>query len=183
MTWKTQSKFWQRAEEFGVGGIAVCLPTTIKWQHRGAPLTFRRKSGRVQEELEFKRSSNMIHWGAACSYSRQRAKESSEFNEAHCGVPSRERPYEIVMYLYVCVFDVWYLRVRVSLRSHMTRNVASNWTPTLYNAIQTRIISKLITTQSSSPYKVRLIVQNSHVVTCVQILHAWKPGDFMNRLD
>jgi len=41
----------QRAEEFGVGGTDVCLPTTIKWQHRGAPL---HSDGRAEE---FKKSS------------------------------------------------------------------------------------------------------------------------------
>ena len=61
-------------------------------------------------------------------------------------------------------------------------------------------VSKLITTQSSSPCKVVLVstsmviviitdtacqfaAQSSHVVTCVQIFYAWKLGDFMNRLD
>jgi len=45
------NKFRQRAEEFGVGGTDVCLPTTIKWQHCGAPL---HSDGRVEE---FKKSS------------------------------------------------------------------------------------------------------------------------------
>ena len=39
----------QRAEEFGVGGIDVCLPTTIKWHHRGAPL---HSDGRAEEFKE-----------------------------------------------------------------------------------------------------------------------------------
>ena len=40
----------------------VCLPTTIKWNRRGAPLKFRRKSGRVEGER------NLIHYprAAAC---------------------------------------------------------------------------------------------------------------------
>ena len=63
--------------------------------------TDERKSSRrawVQEEL------NMIHYAraAACLFTRLRAEELSDFNEAHCGVASRERPYEIVTYLYVC---------------------------------------------------------------------------------
>ena len=54
----------------------------------------------------------MIHYprAAACLFTRLRAEESSDF-EAHCGVSSGERPYEIDMYLYVprtylhvCVF-------------------------------------------------------------------------------
>jgi len=47
----------------------------------------------------------MIHYprAAASLFTRLRAEESSDFIEAHCGVSSRERPYEIVIYLYVCV--------------------------------------------------------------------------------
>ena len=41
----------QRAEEFGVGVTDVCLPTTIKWQHRSAPL---HSDGKAEE---FKKSS------------------------------------------------------------------------------------------------------------------------------
>jgi len=41
----------QRVEEFGVGGTDVRLPTTLKWQHRGAPL---HSDGRAEE---FKKSS------------------------------------------------------------------------------------------------------------------------------
>jgi len=44
-------------------------------------IKFQRKSGRVQEDLNMN--------------TRQRAEESSDFIEVHCGVPSRERPYEI----------------------------------------------------------------------------------------
>ena len=58
------------------------------------------RRARVQEEL------NMIHYprAAACLFARLRAEESSDFIEAHCGVPSREKTYEIVIYLYVCSF-------------------------------------------------------------------------------
>jgi len=50
----------------------------------------------------------MIHYprAAACIFTRLWAEESSDFIEAHCGVPSREKPYEIVIYLHVCVFDL-----------------------------------------------------------------------------
>jgi len=60
------------------------------------------RSEGVQEEL------NMIHYprATACIFTRLRAEESSDFIEAHCGVPSREKPYEIVIYLHVCVFDL-----------------------------------------------------------------------------
>jgi len=71
-------------------------------------ITFHRKTGRVKKELEFQKELNMIHYprAAVCLFTRQRAEESSDFIEVHCGVPSRERPYEIVIYLYVCVFDL-----------------------------------------------------------------------------
>jgi len=71
----------------------------------------------------------MIHYprAAACIFIRPRAEESSDFIEAHCGVPSREKPYEIVIYLHVCVFDLWYIRVRVSLHMwQQTLNLASS---------------------------------------------------------
>jgi len=50
----------------------------------------------------------MIHYVrvAVCIFTRLRAEETVDFLEAHCGVPSREKPYEIVIYLYVCVFDL-----------------------------------------------------------------------------
>jgi len=59
------------------------------------------RSEGVQEEL------NMIHYprAAECIFTRLRAEESSDFIEAHCGVPSREKLYEIVIYLRVCVLD------------------------------------------------------------------------------
>jgi len=48
----------------------------------------------------------MIHnpRAAACIFTRLRVEESSDVIEARCGVPSREKPYEIVIYLHVCVF-------------------------------------------------------------------------------
>ena len=49
----------------------------------------------------------MIHYpmAVACIFTRLRAEESSDVIEAHYGVPSCENPYEIVIYLHVCVFD------------------------------------------------------------------------------
>ena len=76
----------QRAEEFGVGGTMMSLPTTTKWQQRApswsttlglrhVSYTEERRSSRrarVQEEL------NMIHYprAAACLFTRLRAEES-----------------------------------------------------------------------------------------------------------
>ena len=58
------------------------------------PSLFLRDDGRLEED------------GFAGYEPCVRAEESSDFIEAHCGVSSRERPYEIVTYLYVCVFDL-----------------------------------------------------------------------------
>jgi len=60
------------------------------------------RSEGLQEDL------NVIHYprAAACIFTRLRVEESSDFIEAHCGAPSREKPYEIVVYLHVCVFDL-----------------------------------------------------------------------------
>jgi len=106
-----------------VPSLTISLPTTTKWQQRAPSwsttlglrhvYTEKRRSSRrarVQEEL------NMIHYPRAAACIRLRAEESSDFIEAHCGVPSREKPYEIVIYLHVFFFDLWYFRVRVSLR-------------------------------------------------------------------
>ena len=93
----------QRAEEFGDGGTDVCLPGhNYKMAASRCAITFRWKSGRVEEKL------NMIHYTRAAAFlcTRLRAEESSDFLEAHCGVSSRKRPDEIVIYLYVCVFDL-----------------------------------------------------------------------------
>jgi len=51
------------------------------------------RSEGVQEEL------NMIHYPRAVAriFTRLRAEESVDFSEAHCGVPSREKHYEIVI--------------------------------------------------------------------------------------
>jgi len=126
------NKFQHQSEELGVGGITMYLPTAPTWpsclipnsdqkslglviqtcafwQPQNGSITVRhhisteeRKSlrrARVQEEL------NMIHYSraAACLFTRLRAEESSDFSGAHCGVSSREKPFEIVIYLYVCV--------------------------------------------------------------------------------
>jgi len=68
----------------------------------------------------------MIHYprAAACLFTRLRAEESSDFIEAHCGVSSRERPYEIVIYLYVCVFVMVFKSTCIP--PHVTRNLASS---------------------------------------------------------
>ena len=51
----------------------------------------------------------MIHYprAAVCMFTRLRAEESSDFIEAQCGVSSREKPYEIVIYLHVFFFFIY----------------------------------------------------------------------------
>jgi len=77
----------------------------------------------------------MIHYPrvVACLFTHLRAEESSDFIEAHYGVPSRERPYAIVIFLYVCVFDFMIFLI-TCIPPHVIRNLASNWTPNLYSA-------------------------------------------------
>jgi len=79
------------------------------------------RSEGVQEEL------NMIHYprAAACIFTRLRAEESVDFIEAHCGVPSRENPYDIVIYLYVCFF-LFMIFKSTCITLHVTRNLASS---------------------------------------------------------
>jgi len=121
----TESSYPSESGRVKVGDTMMSLPTTTIRQQRAPSwsttlglrhvYTEKRRSSRraqVQEEL------NMIHYPRAvsCIFTRLRVEESSDFVEAHCGVPSREKPYEIVIYLHVCVFDLWYFTVRVSLR-------------------------------------------------------------------
>ena len=135
-----------------------------------------------------------------CMYIYPRAEESFDFIEAHCGLPSREKPYEIV-YICTCVFLIYDILEYV-YHSACDNKFSVQLDPYLVQRkyISRIYVSKLITTQSSSPCKVVLVstsmviviitdtacqfaAQNSHVVTCVQIFYAWKLGDFMNRLD
>ena len=114
-----------QAEKSKVGGTIMSLPTTTKWQQRApswsttlgvrhVSYTERRRSSRrarIQEEL------NMIHYprAAACMFTRLRAEESSDFIEAHCGLLAKN----LMKLYYICTcvfFDLWYFRVRVSLR-------------------------------------------------------------------
>jgi len=70
---------------------ASCLYTEERRSSRRA---------RVQGEL------NMIYYprAAACLFTRLRAEESSDYIEAHFGVPYNEnKPHEIVIYLYAYV--------------------------------------------------------------------------------
>ena len=59
----------------------------------------------------------MIHHprAAACVFTRLRAEESNDFIEAHCGVPSREKSYEIVIYLHVCflIYDILVICIQI----------------------------------------------------------------------
>ena len=133
-------------------------------------ITFRRKSGRLQEEL------NMIHypWAAACLFTRLRAEESSGF-EAHCGVSSRERPYEIVTYLYV-YFLFFNDILEYVYPSACDQKFSIQLDPCLvqFKYIFRIHISKSITTQSSSPYKV-VLVSTSMVIVIVLLIQG-HPG-------
>ena len=125
------------------------------------------RSEGVQEEL------NMIHYprAAACLFTRLRVEESSDFIETHCGVPSRENPYEIVIYLHVRVFDFWYLEY--VYHSACDKKFSVQLDPYLVQRkyIFRIYVSKLITTQSSSPYKVVLVSTSMVIVIVLLIQH------------
>ena len=67
------------------------------------------RRARVQKELKH----DPLRCGMVIDPTR--AEESNDLNGATCCVPSCERPYKIVICLYLCVFDISYFRVRVSL--------------------------------------------------------------------
>ena len=110
----------------------------------------------------------MIHYPrvAACMFTRLRADESSDFIQAHCGVPSREKPYEIVIYLRVCVFLIDILEY--VYHSACDKKFSVQKDPYLVQRKYKfrNYVSELITTQSSSPYKV-VLVSTSMVIVMV----------------
>ena len=122
-----------------------------------------------------------------CMYIYPRAEESFDFIEAHCGLPSREKPYEL-LYICTCVFLIYDILEYV-YHSACDNKFSVQLDPYLVQRkyISRIYVSKLITTQSSSPCKSRarinldghsnhvtdtvcqFVAQNSCVVTCVHI--------------
>ena len=129
----------------------------------------RRSSRRIRVQKEL----NTIHYprDAACLFTRQRVEESSDFIETNCGVSSRERPYEIVIYLY-CVFWIYDILEYV-YHSACDKKFSVQLDPYLVQRkYKYRIyISKLITTQSSSPYKVVFVSTSMVIVIVLLIQH------------
>ena len=162
------------------------------------------KSEGVQEELEFKKNSTWSTtlglWHVCLPVCGRKSQASSS---RHIVVCLLAKNLMKLSYICTCVFfDIWYFRVRVSLRMRQEIYRLVRYLPLVQRKYIFRIyVSELITTQSSSPYTSRarinldghsnyitdtacqLVTQYSHVVTCVQIFYAWKLGDFMNRLD
>jgi len=102
-----ESSWWHHDEPSHNYKMAAKSAIMIHYPRAAACLyreTRSSRRARVQEEL------NMIHYpslrAAACIFTRLRVEESVDFIEAHRGVPLREKPYEIVIYLYKCVFDL-----------------------------------------------------------------------------
>jgi len=102
----------QRAEEFGVGGTQVCLPTTIQWQHHGAPLYSDRRAE------EFKKSSTWsTTLGLRHVYLPVCGRKSQVTSSRHIAVCLLAKDLMKLLYICTCVFFyLWYFRVRVSLR-------------------------------------------------------------------
>ena len=97
-----------RAEESKVGGSMISLAITTKWQPRapswsttlGLWNVYIPKSEGVQEELEVKKSST---WSTILKlrhvYLPVCGRKSQVTSSKHIVVPSREKPYEMVIYL------------------------------------------------------------------------------------
>ena len=76
-------------------------------------ITFQRKSGRVQEEL------NMIHYprAAACFFLPVCGRKSQVTSSRHIAVCLVAKALMKLLYICTCVFfDLWYFRIRASLR-------------------------------------------------------------------
>ena len=117
------------------------------------------------------KSAIMIYYprAAACIFTRLRAEESVDFIEAHCGVPSREIPHVKLLYICTCVFLIYDI-LKYLYPSACDKRFSVQLNPYL---IQRKYIfrvytSKLITTQSSSPYKV--VVVSTSMVTVIVLL-------------
>jgi len=102
----------QQAEEFGVGGTDACLPTTIKWQHCGAPL---HSDGRAEE---FKKSSTWSNTqGLRHVYLPVCGRKSQVTSSRHIAVCLLAKDFMKLLHICTCIFFFqWYFRVRVSLR-------------------------------------------------------------------
>jgi len=114
----------------------------------------------------------MIHYprAATCLFTRLRAEESSDFIKTHCGVSSCERPYEIVIYLYVfLIYDI----LEYVYPSACDKKFSVQIDPYLVQRkyIFRIYISKLITTQSPSPYKVVFVSTSMVIVIVLLIQH------------
>jgi len=116
----------------------------------------------------------MIHYprAAACMFTRLRAEESSDFIEAHCGVPSREKPYEIVIYLHVFFFLIYDILEYV-YHSACDKKFSVKLDPYLvqHKYKFRTYVSEFIATQSSSPYKVVLVSTSMVIVIILLIQH------------
>ena len=132
--------------------MAVRAPswsTTLGLRHVYTEKRRSSKRARVQEEL------NVIHYprDAACLFTRLLAEESSDFIESHCGVPSREKNLTKLLYICTCVFLIYEVLEYV-YHSACDKKFSVQLDPYLVQSkyIFRIYVSKLITTQSSSPY-------------------------------
>jgi len=86
----------QRAEEFGVGGSAVCLSKTIKWKHCGTPLKYPTASGRVWVWWHCRVSSHNYKMAASrCAINIQTEERKSSRN-ARVQEEHKHDPLEII---------------------------------------------------------------------------------------
>ena len=151
----------QRAEEFGVGGTDVCLPTTIKCQHHGAPLHSDRRAE------EFKKSSTWSTTLGLRPVYLPVCGRKSQVTSRHIAVCLLAKDLMKLLYICTCVFLIYDILDYV-YPSACDKKFSVQLDPYLVQRkyILRIYVSKLITTQSSSPYKV-VLVSTSMVIVIV----------------
>ena len=115
----------------------------------------------------------MIHYPrvAACLFTRLRVEESSDFIETYC-VCLLAKDLMKLLYICTCVFLI-YDTLEYVYPSACDKKFSVHLDPYLVQRKYTfRIyISKLITTQSSSPYKVVLVSASMVIVIILLVQH------------
>jgi len=131
-------------------------------------ITFRRKSGRVQEEL------NMIHYprAVACCFLHVCGRKSQVTSSSHIAVCLLAKDLMKLLYICACVFLIYDILEYV-YPSACDKKFSVQLDPYLVQRkyIFRIYISKLITTQSLSPYKVVLVSTLMVIVIVLLIQH------------
>ena len=86
-------------------------------------------------------------------------------------MPSREKPYEIVVYICTCVFLIYDI-LEYMYHSAYDKKFSVQLDPYLVQRkhILRIYVSKLITTQSSLPYKLEVVIISTSMVIVIVLL-------------